>query len=197
MLLRKPLSEERSGDEDPGVRMVALASIALVQPSVSVIARVIADPDKNVRVAAVECLGQLKDTGAVPVLSNCLQDVHWEVRCAAAASLAILGERSTMPLLVEAHKDHDPDMRMAAAEALGLVGDVEAIEPLILAQLDSETRVRQAALKALVRVDYRWHRNSRAFETLPLLKRALRNEDYSIRAAAARKSWSPCRSTSS
>jgi HEAT repeat protein len=172
-------------DIDPGVRMAALAGLGAVQPSLEVASRLIKDPDKNVRVVAVEILGQLRDTEAVPVLSACLQDEHWEVRCATAAALALLGERSSMPLLIEALADRDPDMRVAAAEALGMIGDVEAIEPLILAQLDPETRVRQAALKAVVRVDYRWHRNARAYQTLPLLKRALRNEDYSIRTAAA------------
>jgi HEAT repeat protein len=188
-LIRDPQSlaalENLMGDVDASVRIAALNSVAAVQPSVALVARAVKDSDKNVRVAAVETLGRLRETEAVPVLSECLHDEHWEVRCAAAAALALLGERSTMPLLVEALKDPDADMRVAAADALGLVGDVAAIEPLIVAQLDSETRVRQAALKAVVRVDYRWHRNARAFSTLPLLKQALRSEDYSIRAAAA------------
>jgi HEAT repeat protein len=188
-LIRDPQSAEAlqklAADEDPGVRMTAFSSLAVVEPSLATLSQALTDPDKNVRLAVVEAIGELRNTEAVPVLSQCLHDAHWEVRCAAAAALALLGERSTMPLLVEAMGDSDADMRVAAADALGMVGDVEAIEPLILAQLDPEMRVRQAALKALVRVDYRWHRSSRAYMTLPALKRALRNEDYSIRTAAA------------
>lgn len=188
-VIRDPQSAEAlhklAADVDPGVRMTAFSSLAAIETSLATLARALADPDKNVRLAVVEAMGELRDTEAVPILSDCLHDAHWEVRCAAAAALALLGERSTMPLLVESLGDPDADMRVAAADALGMVGDVEAIEPLILAQLDPETRVRQAALKALVRVDYRWHRSTRAYTTLPALKRALRNEDYSIRTAAA------------
>jgi HEAT repeat protein len=187
-LIRDPQAvaalQKLMGDVDPGVRIAAITAMAAAQQPVAIIARGIADPDKNVRLATVETLGELKDSEAVPMLSDCLKDEHWEVRCAAAGALALLGERSTLPLLIKALTDIDADMRVAAAEALGMAGDVEAIEPLILAQLDSETRVRQAALRAVVRVDYRWHRNARSYQTLPFLKRALRNEDYSVRNAA-------------
>ncbi len=171
-------------DADAGVRIAAILSISRVQPSVGLLSTMIKDVDKNVRIVAVETLGQLHDTEAVPALSECLQDSHWEVRATAANALGLLGERSTVPLLVNVLKDSDPDMRVAVAEALGMIGDVETIEPLILALLDPETPVRQAALKALMRVDHRWYRNPRAHRTLPVLKRATRGEDYSIRAAA-------------
>jgi HEAT repeat protein len=73
---------------------------------------------------------------------------------------------------------------VAAAEALGTIAAAESIEPLVAAYLDVETKVRQAALRALMRVDYRWHRNAQAYQTLPALKRALRSKDYSVRNAA-------------
>jgi HEAT repeat protein len=171
-------------DVDAGVRIAALTAMANVEPTVSVIAPAVSDPDKNVRIAAVEVLGEMRNSEAVPCLSNCLRDQHWEVRCAAAAALALLGERSTIPLLVQGLRDVDPDMRVAAAEALAKVADAESIEPLIAAYLDPETNVRQAALRALVRVDYRWHRNARAYQSLPSLKRALRSQDYAVRNAA-------------
>jgi HEAT repeat protein len=144
----------------------------------------IADADKNVRVAAVEILGERKDTEAVPALLRCLKDEYWGVRCAAAAALGLIGERTSVPLLIEALNDPDPDMRVASAEALGLIGDVESIEPLVLAQLDPEARVRQAALRCVLRVDYKWQRNPRAYRTLLHVKRALRSDDFSVRNAA-------------
>jgi HEAT repeat protein len=187
-LIRDPQSldalQKLMADVDGGVRIAAITALAKIEPTVSVIARGITDPDKNVRIATVQMLGELRKTEAVPVLSGCLQDQHWEVRCAAAAALALLGERSTIPFLIQALSDVDPDMRVAAAEALGMVADAESIEPLILAQLDPETTVRQAALRALVRIDYRWHRHARAYQTLPSLKRALRSKDYAIRNVA-------------
>ena len=176
--------EKLMADTDAGIRIAAMTSLARMKASISIIERMLTDPDKNVRVAAVETLGEMKDTEAVPSLSRCLKDEHWGVRCAAAAALGLIGERNTVPLLIEAMRDADSDMRVACADALGLIGDVDAIEPLILAQLDPETRVRQAALKAALRVDYRWHRNPRAYRTLPVLKRALRSEDFSVRGAA-------------
>jgi HEAT repeat protein len=187
-LIRDPQSvaalQKLMSDVDGGVRIAAITAIAKIEPSVATISRGIGDPDKNVRIAAVQTLGELRNSEAVPILSECLRDPHWEVRCAAAAALALLGERSTIPLLVQALSDVDPDMRVAAAEALGMVADAESIEPLILAQLDPETAVRQSASRALVRIDYRWHRHARAYQTLPSLKRALRSNDYAIRNAA-------------
>jgi len=187
-LIRDPQASEAlqklTADADASVRIAAILSLTRVQPSVVALSKMLSDADKNVRMVVVEALGQLRDSEAVPLLSNCLRDASWEVRGAAAGALALMGERSTVPLLIEALKDPDADVRMAVAEALGVIGDVEAIEPLILAQLDSETPVRQTALKAIMRVDYRWYRNARAYRMLPVLKRAVRGEDYSIRAAA-------------
>jgi HEAT repeat protein len=176
--------EKFLADADAGVRIAAMTSLARLKASISVLERMIADPDKNVRVAAVEILGERKDTEAVPALLRCLKDEYWGVRCAAAAALGLIGERTSVPLLIDALNDPDPDMRVACTEALGLIGDVEAIEPLVLAQLDPEARVRQAALRSVLRVDYKWQRNPRAYRTLLQVKRALRSDDFSVRNAA-------------
>ncbi len=176
--------EKLLADTDAGVRIAAMTSLARMKASVTILERMTTDADKNVRVAAVETLGDMKDTEAVPALLRSLKDEHWGVRCAAAAALGVIGERASVPLLIEALKDSDPDMRVACAEALGLIGDVEAIEPLVLAQLDPEMRVRQAALRAVLRVDYRWQRNPKAYRTLLAVKRALRSDDFSVRNAA-------------
>jgi len=176
--------EKMLSDIDSSVRIAAIDSLMRIQAPISLIGRMTKDPDKNVRAAAAETLGEMRDTEAVPIVSECLKDEHWSVRCAAASALGLIGERTSVPLLVNCLKDQDIDMRVASAEALGLIGDVEAVEPLILAQLDPETRVRQAAVSAVVRVDYRWHRNPRAYRTLPLLKRAARSDNLSIRTGA-------------
>ena len=176
--------EKLLADADSGVRIAAMTSLARLKAPIALIERMIGDADKNVRVAAVETLGELKDTEAVPSLLRCLKDEHWGVRCAAAAALGLIGERASVPNLIDALKDPDPDMRVASSEALGLIGDVDAIEPLVLAQLDPEARVRQAALRSVLRVDYKWQRNPRAYRTLTAIKRALRSDDFSVRNAA-------------
>jgi HEAT repeat protein len=176
--------EKLMGDVDPGVRIAAIQSVKRMQAPVNALAKAVADVDKNVRVAAVEALGQLRDSEAVPTLMACLRDENWNVRSATATALGLIGERSTLGFLIPCLKDPDADVRVAVADALGMIGDMEAIEALVLAQLDGETSVRQAALKAVVRVDFRWFRNTRAYKTLPALKRAVRSDIYATRGAA-------------
>jgi HEAT repeat protein len=177
--------EKLLADPDPAVRITAIQGIKRMPAPVAALCKAVQDWDKNVRVAAVEALGQLRDSEAVPIIAACLQDESWSVRCAAAIALGQMGERSSIPLLVQSLKDSDADVRVAVSEALGAIGDVEAIEPLVMAQLDPETSVRQAALKAAVRVDHRWYRNARAYRALPALKAAARSDVYSTRGAAA------------
>lgn len=171
-------------DIDPAVRIAAVTSLGRLQCPVAIIAPIARDPAKNVRIAAVESLGDMKDTEAVPLLIDALADEQWDVRCAAAKALGALGQRTSVQHLAAGLQDSDPDVRIACADALAAVGDVDAIEPLIMAQLDVESSVRQAALNAAVRVDFRWHRNPRAYRTLLSLKRAVRAGDFTVQNAA-------------
>ena len=68
---------------------------------------VLRDPDRNLRRAAAEGLGQIGEPQAVPPLLVALEDEHWSVRCAAAAALGRLGSPKAVAALVARIDDAD------------------------------------------------------------------------------------------
>jgi HEAT repeat protein len=80
---------------------------------------------REVRVAAVEALGGLKDTLAVRALIETLKkDTEATVRRAAAWALGQLDDARAIPALTDALRaDPDVEVRRNAAEALGEIED--------------------------------------------------------------------------
>lgn len=174
-------------DPDPSVRIAALTTLGRTgDPSyATVILQQLDHPDKNVRACALESLTKIGYADALPLLMNALQDSDWSVRAVAAAALGTSGDSRALEPLQKALKEADGDVRQAVAEAIGRLGNHTAIEPLILAQLDPESGVRRAAETALSQIDSDWGNSEPAQRTLPVLKRALKHEDYGVRQTAA------------
>ena len=135
------------------------------------------DPDKEVRLQAVEGLMKLADTIAVPPLIGALKDSDQEVRTKAAEALGRLADERMVPPLIEALKDPDKGVRTAAARTLGGQYDKRAVPPLIEALKDPDKGVRSAAAHALAHL-----KDKRA---VPPLIEALKDPDKGVRSAAA------------
>lgn len=107
------------------------------------------EPDRTVRLAAVEAIGWVgqKDC-ALPIAAR-LHDPAAEVRIAAARVLGRLGNREATEPLIGALEDPDEHLRAAAAAALGWLRDERGLEPLIRALGDHRGKVRAAAGGAL------------------------------------------------
>ncbi len=72
------------------------------------------------------------------------------------------------------------------AKALGLIGDTRAMDALIPALMDKERNVRAEAGIALKKISPLWNKQTETREHVRDFIHALQNEDYRIRAAAAR-----------
>jgi HEAT repeat protein len=122
------------------------------------------DQDEDVRGAAGEALGRLREAAAahpevIPAFLAALEDQDEDVRWAAAEALGKLGEAAAahpgvIPALLAAFKGQDQWVRLAAAEAIGGLGEAaaghpEVIPALLAALKDQDHGVRLAASAAI------------------------------------------------
>jgi HEAT repeat protein len=117
-------------DRDRFVRWAAARALGKVRPAnaelaVAPLARLLADPDGDLRLAAAAALGAYGP-----------------------------GARAALPALVDAAKSSEPELRLAALRALESIGsdDDAALTVLNAALGDSDGRVRRAAADALQKV---------------------------------------------
>jgi hypothetical protein len=81
------------------------------------------DQDRDVRLGAVEALGQIRESSALPALIHLLEtDRHTEIRWAAALALGEVGDLQAVPSLVRELRDPDKYVRYGAAIALERLG---------------------------------------------------------------------------
>jgi HEAT repeat protein/beta-lactamase regulating signal transducer with metallopeptidase domain len=179
---------------------------------IGALAEALRDPVPSVRQAAVEALGQVKDSVAVRALMEVLRtDESPAVRRAAAWSLGEIGDDLAIPALADAlTKDRDVEVRRNAASALGSIDSPRATSALVQAlEHDTNNSVRQhaaealaniedpAAIDALIRVLGRDNDpgvkrsaieaidNLDAPRAVPAVSGALRDADAAVRRAAA------------
>lgn len=105
--------------------------------------QVLKDKSLDVRIRAVEVLGEMGDLRAVQSLIHHLKDESPDVRTGAVGALGKIGGPRAVQSLIHHLKDESPDVRIRAAEALGQIGDVGAIEPLFQAIDDGRTETRR------------------------------------------------------
>jgi HEAT repeat protein len=111
---------------------------------------VLRDPDRNLRRAAAEGLGEIGDPQAAAALLVALDDEHWSVRCAAAAALGRIGSSKAVSALAARVDDPDATVRRAAVGALGEIRDPRGAGRLVAALGDPG--LQAAALEALRRL---------------------------------------------
>jgi ParB family chromosome partitioning protein len=149
-----------------------------------VLLKAIEDPDREVRLAAINAL---VDDDAKAALATAMKSDRADIRVRAAAALARHGDASTYPVLTELatapepqHKERVSDwleVTELALLGLGELGDPRALS-LVLPLTDSpHARLRKAAASALV-----WVAKS---DTTDALRTAMRNSDPEVSARAA------------
>jgi HEAT repeat protein len=116
------------------------------------IAKGLGDGDEEVRVLAVECLGELGATGYVDPMVALLEDSSDAVRFAAATALAALGNTKGAPTLRDALGR--PDRAFPAAIGLGDLEDRDSLGALqrLATHRWSSPILRAAAARGLVRL---------------------------------------------
>jgi len=107
--------------------------------------------DVNVRQAASQALGEIRDVSALEPLVETLKDRVPVVRAAAVQALGEIGDAHVLAHLIEALNDI-AIVRAAAAQALGKIGDPRSVEPLVNYIQDSDNNVRHIVVQALGRI---------------------------------------------
>jgi HEAT repeat protein len=156
-------------------------------PAVDALAEALADPSRELRLAAVAALWPMYHHGterSVKALQQALKDPDPEVRARAAGALGNSGplaKRAVPALTAAARGDRAGKVRLEAALALWQIGDhprewVAFMIDLLLKHPDAEVRSASALLLGQVgKADDR---------VVPALKQALQDEDQEVRLDA-------------
>ncbi|HYR86514.1 MAG TPA: HEAT repeat domain-containing protein [Terriglobia bacterium] len=119
-------------------------------PAVDALTARLHDPDKTVRNAAAEVLGEIRDTRAIEPLRQLMDGEPDEaVRRTAAYALARIGTPMAFEPLRAALGDSSDDVRRIAADGIGSLRDSRALDTLVEVLRDSSPAVRRIAASAL------------------------------------------------
>jgi HEAT repeat protein len=109
------------------------------------------DQHKEVKAAAIESLGNLREDAPYEPLLAALNDPSWNVRRAAVEALEKRGVLVSLEQFIILMQDEDPEVRAVAARALRNFGEQMPIPPLLEALGDSEAKVCYSAAQSLIK----------------------------------------------
>jgi len=112
------------------------------------------DAATNVRAAAAENLGKIRDGSAVPVMVNALSSSDLLVQFSLLDALGRIG--CAIPVADLVSLGENRLLRKPLFDALGRIGDETAIAPLLTGLHDPMRTVREAAILALENLVSRW-----------------------------------------
>jgi HEAT repeat protein len=127
--------------------------------AVAVLTEGLTDPSPEVRVAAVQALGEIGDPATLPAVAACVtRDSTFGVRRSGALSLKGFG-RPAVPVYITLLRDADMDVRHVAAAVVGDLGERarDAVPALEALRQDVSPAVREQAAAALARIDPQRH----------------------------------------
>ena len=177
--------------DTPWVRRAALTQLTRFTPprpaDLEAVRRAFADPDADVREAAVRSAVVLNDTAGLPALADRLRtEADTEVRVALIQALPALGTRDRA-LLLPLLSDTNAAIRGEAAAALGRLGPNPEVTSALVARLreDQSDDVRRQAALALARTWAKGRPDAVYATVSPALLDALTRGPGPVREAAA------------
>ena len=166
---------------EPGERaeIQSPASAQSRDRAVPALLSVVGDENANVRLAAVQALGQLSDPRAIDALAEAMRnDTDPRVREAAASALGEIDSPRAVPALIAAlGAERVVAVRAKIAWALGEIEDARAVDVLSTALRDQAVEVRRQAVWALGEIE--------SPAAVPMIITALRDSDPEMRKQAA------------
>jgi len=103
---------------------------------------------------AVEVIGDLRCTNAIPFLITLLNCDYRDVRRSSTESLSKLESKEAEEVFIRAIGDYDSHVRKNAVTALGKMGNSTAFEPLVdMLKKERYTDVIDEVVKALINID--------------------------------------------
>jgi HEAT repeat protein len=151
-------SLKRLRSDDVEERMSALRTLGELNEPKATESLVAAtnDPDKRVRIKAIDTLGLVRAKEATPLLVQQLfmRDTDLDTKRRILACLGKIGDpRATQPVLDFLARDVDPAARGVAIFALGDIGDASSVAPLqAIANDGNDERLRGLAREALRKI---------------------------------------------
>lgn len=137
-------------------RLAALSLASIIRllgsRTVPILEDLLSRPDDNVRVMAINLLGEFRDRDTQALLLPYLASPNPEIKIAVCRALASLGKRGSGPHLVRLLASDSWEIRAKAAWALGKLGFEEAIPQLMGGLGDRAWWVRLNAGEALARM---------------------------------------------
>ena len=165
----QPLDQEKIhgliaalGDNNPNIRLLVIEILAELDPipaSLPALIKALEDPDRIVRIAAVEPVARFGERAqaAVPILEEWLEDDQEYVRIAAAAAIGKIDATKIpeiMPVLLDGLKSEVHLDQLNAVAALGDLGEAgsEAL-PMLATMLTNKNAVtRSEAASAISQI---------------------------------------------
>jgi HEAT repeat protein len=146
------LVQRLSAEDNAGARNSAIEALVQIGTSaVGPILPLLETRDPDVRKFAIDILGDIRDTHAVPGIIEKLKDPDENVRVAAAESLGKIRDRRAVDALIGCLTANDQGwLDYAAAEALGEIGDERALGPLLAAL--GRSSLREPVLESLGKI---------------------------------------------
>ena len=121
--------------------------------ALTVLRRLLNDPEPDVQAAAADCLGALKLTEAFVDLQQLYHATsEWLVKFSIVATLGELGDPRSFELLKEALTTEIDLVQTAAISSLGELGDKQAISLLVPYATNSDWQIRYRVVHALNRL---------------------------------------------
>lgn len=145
-----PVLTKAADSPDPDVRkfiLDILGDIGARQATPLLLRLLQNDAETNVRAAAAENLGKIRDISAVPVMVNALSAPDLLVQFSLLDALGRIG--CPIPVAGLIGLGENRLLRKPLYDALGRIGDETAIAPLLAGLHDSMRNVREAAILAL------------------------------------------------
>jgi HEAT repeat protein/Uri superfamily endonuclease len=145
------LLDALSRGDDQSREAAALALGRHGQRALGRLARMIDDPDRDVRWWAARALAEIGGAPASVPLCAALADPDPDVRACAALALGQIRAGDAAPALVERLGDESAFVASIAADALSMIGD-GAVDALIDATMAGSSHIRVLAVRALGRL---------------------------------------------
>jgi HEAT repeat protein len=147
--LIEALSDDRAWVRKDAVRFLgAINASRSLKPLIDAMKN---DTDYDVRYAAQQVLGKMKDTGAIELLIETLknEELDADTRYAAAWALSETKHPDAVVPLIDALSYPEQRLQHIAAYSLETMGDPKAVDPLIAILKDENSNLQSEAARAL------------------------------------------------
>lgn len=143
----KLMDAYKTDDADVRKFIIDIAGEIAHRDMIPLLTKALMDSNENVKAAAVEHLGSLKDAVAVDVLIGILAEHDMWTSYPVIEALGMIGDRKALPHLVAVLSDKI--LREPALKALGRIGGEEVVKHIVPYLMDKSRPVRRMAFVAI------------------------------------------------